>query len=258
MYWRLRQICLVARDLEPVVEDLCAVFGLAVGHRDPKLDKFGLQNAILPIGTSFLEIVSPIAPGTTAERYLERRGGDGGYMFITDCSDVAARRRRVDALGVRVIYSMDYEDFVRFQGIQLHPRDSGGCMLEFDHTTGGEDLRGPYYPAGPHWQEAVRTERVRGILGAEIQGPDPERIATRWAEIAERPLTRSPGRPPELRLDLGFARFVPDEDGRGEGLGGIYLDVADRNSILAAAKQRGLEATGESLAIGGVRFHLGA
>ena len=34
----------------------------------------------MPVGDTFLEVVSPIDPKATAERYLARRGGDGGYM----------------------------------------------------------------------------------------------------------------------------------------------------------------------------------
>ena len=38
----IRQIALVARALEPVVSDLCAILGLDVGFRDPGVGGFGL------------------------------------------------------------------------------------------------------------------------------------------------------------------------------------------------------------------------
>ena len=37
MFHRLRQICLVAQDLDPVVAELCDVFDVAVCHRDPEV-----------------------------------------------------------------------------------------------------------------------------------------------------------------------------------------------------------------------------
>ena len=41
MTWiRLRQVALVARDLEPVVEDLRDAFGLEVAYRDPGVDYY--------------------------------------------------------------------------------------------------------------------------------------------------------------------------------------------------------------------------
>jgi len=144
-YLRLRQICLVARALEPAVADLADIFGLAVCYRDGNVGKYGLVNALFPIGASFLEVVAPIEHGTAAGRYLERRSGDGGYMVILDCDDVERRRRRMDAIGVRIANPLKYESYT---GLQLHPRDTGGSMLEVNHTTGGESLDGPYHPAG--------------------------------------------------------------------------------------------------------------
>ena len=54
-YLRLRQICLVARSLEPHITDLADIFGLAVCFRDGNVGKYGLVNALLPIGASFLK-----------------------------------------------------------------------------------------------------------------------------------------------------------------------------------------------------------
>src|ERR1043166_10241390 len=82
---QLRQTVLVARDLDAVVADLTAVLGIEVAFNDPQVREFGLRNAVMPIGDTFLEVVSPIDPQATAQRYLERRRGDGGYMLIVQC-----------------------------------------------------------------------------------------------------------------------------------------------------------------------------
>ena len=48
---RLRQICLAASEVEKAwLMDLTAVFGLAICHRDPAVEKYGLTNALLPVG----------------------------------------------------------------------------------------------------------------------------------------------------------------------------------------------------------------
>ena len=73
MSWiRLRQVALVARDLEAVVDDLRTSFGIDVAHRDPAVASFGLQNAVLPVGNQFIEVVSPTREGTAGGRQLER------------------------------------------------------------------------------------------------------------------------------------------------------------------------------------------
>ena len=69
---KMRQICLVARDLDAAEADLSAIFGLEVGYRDPQIKRLGLHNFLMPVGDNFLEVVSPIREGTTAERYIDR------------------------------------------------------------------------------------------------------------------------------------------------------------------------------------------
>ena len=133
MRLRLRQIALVAEKLEPVVDDLRSVLGIEVCYRDPGVERFGLENALFPIGNQFLEVVAPTQPGTAGGRYLERRGGDGGYMVITQCDDHAPRRRRVDELGIRIVTQFETD---HFRNMQLHPKDTGGSFFEIDQQLG--------------------------------------------------------------------------------------------------------------------------
>src|SRR5262245_25656277 len=88
---RLRQVALVARELEEVVGALCKQLGLRICFRDPGVAEFGLHNALMLIGDQFLEVVSPTRADTTAGRLLERRGGDGGYMAIYEDDELAGR-----------------------------------------------------------------------------------------------------------------------------------------------------------------------
>jgi len=253
MYLRLRQICFVVRDLAAVQQNLAEVFGLSPCHRDPEIAAFGLDNVLIPVGTSFFEIVSPIREGTTAGRYLDRRQGDGGYMSIFDSDDLDGWRRHIAALGVREAAFLEFDGF---NAIQMHPRDTGGPLLEINHTVGGSDLRGSYFPAGGGWQDHVRTERVRGIAGVEIQSDAPEQLARRWAAILKRGDPAPVGEAWHIAADNALLRFVKDEDGRGEGLGGIDLEVNDLASIREAAERRGLPIRGDVITIGGIRCHL--
>ena len=54
---RLRQAVLAALDLEQTVEELRMEFGLGEPYRDPGVAYFGLANAVLAIGDTFLEVV---------------------------------------------------------------------------------------------------------------------------------------------------------------------------------------------------------
>jgi Glyoxalase-like domain len=252
-YLRLRQICLVASALEPVIADLAEILGLSICYRDPNVARYGLVNALLPIGRSFLEVVAPTRPGTAAGRYLERRRGAGGYMVILDCDDIERRRRQMDAIAVRIANPIRHDGYT---GLQLHPRDTGGAMLELNHTLGGENLDGPYHPAGPDWQKSVRAETTVSLLAAELQSPDPRRLAERWGAILERPVERNAVGDAEIALDLGRLRFVAERDGRGEGLAGLDIAVTDPERLIAAARRLRHPVNRDGVALCGIRFRL--
>ncbi|HEY5646052.1 MAG TPA: hypothetical protein VIS76_08935, partial [Pseudomonadales bacterium] len=151
MWLRLRQIALVAGELAPVEAALIDVLGLKVCYRDPGVAHFGLENALFPVGNQFLEVVAPTRDGTAGGRYLDRRGGDGGYMVITQCDDHAPRRARVAALGIRIVNQFETHEF---RNMQLHPKDTGGSFFEIDEQLGprAHAADGPWEPAGPDWK----------------------------------------------------------------------------------------------------------
>jgi len=241
---RLRQIALVARELERSVEELCEVLGVEVAYNDPNVAVFGLVNAVIPIGDTFLEVVSPAKQGTTAGRYLERRGGDGGYMLIFQTRDLARERERIETLGVRVVWEADLE---RAKVIHLHPRDLGSALVSFDQMSEWEEWEW----AGPDWRSRIRLDSISGIVAAELQAEDPERCATRWSEVLG-----IPRRGFEIPLDDGTLRFVLAADERGDGLGGIDVAATDAPGVLRRARSRGLSIEGNCITLCGIRVHL--
>ena len=255
MYLRLRQIALVASRLEPVLTQLHDVLGIDVCFRDPGIARHGLENALLPIGPVFIEVVAPVQPNTTAGRYLERRKGDGGYMFIVDCDNVGQRRQHTKALGIRIIAENKKVDYAPVESFQLHPKDTGGAILSIGTHAAGEDLKGGYHWAGREWQKYVKTEPVSAVLGCDIQSSDPDALAKRWSTIFERPFTVKDGTP-VIDLELGFARFTADRDGRGEGLSAVHLKCTDQARILSAAKAQKVPVSGNAVEICGTSFVL--
>ena len=168
-YIRLRQICLVAPHLEPVIGDIAGIMGLNVCYRDGNVAKYGLENALLPVDTILLEVVAPFQPGTAAGRFLDKTGGRGGYMAIFCCDDPDARGKHAETIGVRIANVIDHSPY---HGVQLHPRDCRAAFIEFNHTDGSDDILGPYPPAGPDWQKSIRKDVTQALIGVEMQSPD--------------------------------------------------------------------------------------
>lgn len=218
---RLRQIALVARELAPVEETLTARLGAQVCYRDPGVGKYGLHNALWALGGTFLEVVAPKEPNTAAGRYLERRKGDGGYMYIVDCDDLEARRAHLQKSEVRLVEDLSVGDAaLKAEALHLHPRDTGGCLLSVDRHGPDTDVMGSYLWAGRDWKKLAR--RDVSITGATMQCDDPAATSARWADLLRRP-AKAAGHGFEIALDNAYARFVPLADDRGEGLCGVEL-----------------------------------
>lgn len=250
---RMRQIALIAHDLDAIEADLRAVLGLEVCYRDPGVDKYGLKNFLMPVGNQFIEVVAPFEDGTAGGRYLERRGGDGGYMVILQTRDIASNRARVTGLGVRLVF--DRADR-HSDGIQLHPEDVPGSMLQLSWNEGDSDPEGPWHPAGPDWRPAQRLDVVRAITAAELQTEAPSTLAARWSQVLDRPIETSEDGNPTIALDDATLRFVPIADGRPEGLAALDLEAVDRPRILEAAEQRGARLSDDRIALCGMRLNL--
>jgi hypothetical protein len=230
---RLRQVALVAHDCGGVAAELGGTFGWAEPFCDPGVGQFGLTNAVFAAGDTFVEVVAPARGDTTAGRYLERRGGGGGYMAIFQVPDVAVARDRLAGLGVRVVWSVDLPDIA---ATHLHPRDVPGAIVSLDWAAPEQSWRW----AGPSWTGRAPEHTSGSVRGLTIEVSDPPAAARRWAAVLGIPVT-SGGQSTVVELpDSGqWLRFVPARAARGEGITGIAI--------------AGL-ADGGPWMIGGVRF----
>ncbi len=247
----LLQITLIVRDLARAERAFAEQLGLRVAFRDPSVATWGLENVVLPMGSTFFEILAPTRPDTPGGRQLARQG-DGGYMVILQTRDLAAHRARVQALGVRIVLDQETRgraDGQDWAGIHLHPADTGGLMISFDEP----DPPDSWVGAGPRWRDFVSQTVVTGLVGITLRSPDPDRLARRWAEVLERQLEASvPGAgavkgAPSARIaldrgELAFRALAADE--RHEGLAEVRLTARD-------PRRRG-----ERLALAGVWIEL--
>jgi hypothetical protein len=230
---RLRQIALVARDLRPVEVSICETLGLEVCFRDPGLSHFGLRHGLYPIGDHLLEVVVPKQPGTTAERFLDRRDGDGGYMVIVQVDDIDAERRRLEEAGIRIVFEAKGSGI---QGLHLHPKDVGGAILSIDQAKPAES----WGWAGQDWQYHRSESVVNDLVAVEIQSRAPDAMAAQWSLALGQPISDSG----TIELADASIRFVTDTDGRGDGLSAADLVATDRGRA------------GETIELCGFRFNL--
>ncbi len=249
-YIRLRQICLVAPDLEPVIADIAAIMGLNVCYRDGNVAKYGLVNALLPVDTILLEVVAPFKDGTAAGRFLEKTKGRGGYMAIFCCDDPDTRAANANRIGVRTANVIDHPPY---HGVQLHPRDCRAAFIEFNHTAGSDDILGAYPPAGPDWQKSIRKDVTLALSGVEMRSSDPRGLAEHWGRIIGIPVAKAQGGEAELKLPNCSMTFVRGDE---EIMNALIFRVADIEKVCDAAKARGHAVSRRGFLLGGVEFRL--
>jgi hypothetical protein len=249
-YLRLRQICLVAPQLQPVVSDISAIMGLEVCYRDGNVAKYGLENALLPVDAILLEVVAPLRAGTAASRFIDKTKGRGGYMAIFCCEDPDSRAAHAAGLGVRTANVIDHPPY---RGVQLHPRDCRAAFIELNHTEGSDEIYGPYPPAGPAWHKAIRKDVTLALTEVEMQSPDPQGLAAHWGHILGIAAGTSANDLTELNLPNARFRFV---EGESEIMSGLTFRVCDVAAVCEAAMARGYQVSGNEFFIGGVNFRL--
>ena len=196
---RLRQICLLTRDLEWTSGVLSAAFDAPVVFRDPRMaGGETLTNTHIRLGDSFLETVAPSdlawEQSTTQTRLLERHG-DCGYIAIVQVPDVAVASRSMASQGwgtgivagdwnvcpgapgsgLAGVESGAYvlgEPLPKKPGtvsginVQFHPRDFGTLAEIQENWPGQSEFprnTGTYYPAGNTWQNDVASRPHGGV-----------------------------------------------------------------------------------------------
>jgi hypothetical protein len=250
---RLRQVALVARDLEATVDDLRAVFDLEVAFRDPGVAAFGLVNAVLAVGDTFLEVVSPVRDDASAARLLARRGGDAGYMVIVQTEDLAAARERMRREKVRIVFEHTHPAG-HTATIHLHPSDVGGAILSLDESKPAAS----WDWAGPDWERHAKTRVVSALAAATLASDDPAGLAAHWGSLLDCTASALGGGVFVIELDRSALRFVPAE-GRGDGFVGVDLleaGRAARGPALMRARERGLRVDGDAIWIAGTALRL--
>ncbi len=229
---RLRQVVVAASELAPTVSSLQSAFGLGEAFADPGVAEFGLVNGVLPVGDQFVEVVSPTVPGSAAGRWIDRQGGDAGYMVIFQVESIEDARVHFASQGLRTVWSADFPDI---SGTHVHPADIGGAIVSFDEPRPPASWRW----GGPTWEANVRTGIVSGIAGITMAATDPDALAASWGRALNIEVT-------ERTVELPDGSTLTFTEPMGGRAGLVGIDFAAPN-----AQRRG-----ERHEISGVEFRL--
>ena len=242
---RLRQVALVAEALAPIRELLFGLLGVERDFADPGVGEFGLENSVMSIGDTFLEVVAPMQSETAAGRLLATRGGDGGYMVLLQVDDIAPYDAHMTELQLRKIWQVDRSEVKAFH---LHPKDIGAAIVSVDQMNPAAS----WLWGGPDWaKQAARYAQT--ICAVDIQSDHPQKLAQQWAHILM--CSAQPqGDGAVILLADGRINFLLATDGRGPGVSGLCLAVRDIGVVKHQAGIMGLDWRDNGVSVCGARL----
>ncbi len=133
MLTRIDHVGLAVRRLDDAVEMYESLFGLRLAARETHDDQ-GVHEAMLhvadaPAGSSYVQLLEPISPGTPVGKFLERHG-EGVHHVGYGVDDVAASLRELAGEGVLLVDEQPRHGSLGASIAFLHPKSVGGVLTE--------------------------------------------------------------------------------------------------------------------------------
>lgn len=128
MFGEIDHIGVAVEDLDESIALYRDRLGMREQHRQT-VEEFGVEAALLEIGGSHVELLTPIRPDTAVAKFLERSGpGLHHVAYRTDDIDGALGRLR-DA-GLRLIDEQPRAGIRDSRVAFVHPKSTGGVLTE--------------------------------------------------------------------------------------------------------------------------------
>ena len=247
---RLRQLVFVSKERDRLAKVICDVFELKEAYNDPGLISFGLENVLIPLNDTFFEIVMPVQENTTAERFLDKTGSEGGYMIIVDVENFEEENKRVINSKIKIVWNGDRkEEDIHARTIHLHPKQVGGAILSLDKMIPEDE----WLWAGTNWKEQINKSLVDSISGVILKSSDPDKLCSQWELALGK--KRDEDKTFNISLDQSNISFVKDINSKEDGIFAFIVKALNPEKIIKNAKSKDLLINNE-ITIGGVQIIL--
>ena len=121
-------VAIAVRDLEGAVAWYREVFGAQVEHREV-VDSDGVEEALLRVAESYVQLLTPTRDSSPVHAYLEKRG-EGIHHVAYRVADCAAALQAVKQAGGRVIDEQPRPGSRGTTVAFVHPKGAFGTLIE--------------------------------------------------------------------------------------------------------------------------------
>ena len=128
MVSEIDHVAIAVRDLDATVSWYESALGARLSHRE-KIEHDGVEEALLVVAESFIQLLTPISDTSPVARFLERKG-QGIHHVGYRVPDCAAALERMRAAGAELIDERPRPGSRGTTVAFVHPRSAFGTLIE--------------------------------------------------------------------------------------------------------------------------------
>jgi methylmalonyl-CoA/ethylmalonyl-CoA epimerase len=130
---RIEHVALAVADLDAAIAHYASVWGIEVSHRE-RVDDQGVDEAMLPLGDSHLQLLGSTTPDSTVAKFLERRG-EGLHHIAYEVDDLEGMLASLKDKGIELIDERPRPGGRGHMVAFVHPRSNHGLLVELIQRT---------------------------------------------------------------------------------------------------------------------------
>lgn len=122
-------IAIAVPDLGEAIDYYRETFGAVVDHREV-VESDGVEEALLKVAQSYVQLLTPTRDDSTVAKWLEKRGGPGIHHVGYRVASCAEALDAVKAQGFRVLDEQPRPGSRGTTVAFIHPKDALGTLIE--------------------------------------------------------------------------------------------------------------------------------
>jgi methylmalonyl-CoA epimerase len=124
----IHHTAVAVRDLDAALGDLAAQYGVVPQHREVIVEQ-GVEEAMVAIGGSNLQLLMPLGDDTPVGRFLSSRG-EGLHHVAFQVADIEAALAHLEESGARLVDQVPRRGGGGHRIAFVHPKAFGGTLIE--------------------------------------------------------------------------------------------------------------------------------
>lgn len=124
----LDHVGIAVGNLDEAIDDYRSKYGIEPLYREV-VESQGVEEAMLPIGGSFVQLLQPLSSGTPVGRFIERRG-EGLHHVAYAVVDIGRALEHLRSKGARLVDQTPRSGGRGTKIAFVHPTDLGGTLIE--------------------------------------------------------------------------------------------------------------------------------